>query len=315
MDPNKADEQEFGQHEDGLTEEERAALAGAEDQGALPTKDWEREFPQAGDGGDAEPGVEHADADHGGKGDEGAPSRDDGADTGAADNAEAGNSGTPAPQDEAPPQRPLLVAEVPEGAEERLKAIDAEKAQLMEQLDEGDLTVKEYHTRAEALNDEKAKLQLAMHTAQMAEQMERQRLQSEWESTVHAFLRANPDYQKDANPILFNALDQQVREIAASEEGQGLTNAQILERARDQVDQAIGRKPKAPAAQEQPNRPAQPQRPAAPPTLARVPAADMTTSEGEFAHIDRLLSTDPEGYEAAIAAMDDKTRDRYMQAR
>lgn len=305
MDPNKAAEQEFGQHEDGLTEEERAALEGAEDQGALPAKDWEREFPQAGDGGATEPGVEHADKDHGGSGDDDdAPGRDDGGDTGA-----------PAAQDEAPPQRPLLVAEVPEGAEERLKAIDEEKARLMDQLDEGDITVREFNAKAEALNDEKGQIQLALHTAQMAEQMERQRLQSEWESTVHAFLRANPDFKKDANPILFNALDQQVREIAASEEGQGLTNAQILERARDVVDQAVGRKPKAPAAQGQPAQPAQSQRPAAPPTLARVPAADMTTSEGEFSHIDRLLSTDPEGYEAAIAAMDDKTRDRYMQAR
>lgn len=329
MDPKNAAEQEFGQHEDGLTEEERAALEGPEDQGALPTKDWEREFPQAGDAPnpDIEPGIEHADEDHGGKPDgedgnpdPGEPAGDDAGATPGADNGEAGNSGASAPQNDTPPHRPLLVAEVPEGAEDRLKAIADEKSKLLEQLDEGDITVREYQAQYEKLNEEQTRLNLALHTAKMAEQMERQRLQAEWEGAVHSFLRANPEFQKAENPILFNALDQCVREIAASEEGQSLTNAQILERAKDRVEQAIGRKPKAPAEEGKPEGngktpPSQPKHPAAPPTLARVPAADLTTGDGEFAQLDRLLQEDPLAYEEALARLDDKTRDRYMQSR
>lgn len=313
MDPNKTDEQEFAGQQDGLTDEERAALAGDEDQGALPVRDWEKEFPQTANDPEA---AERAAAEAGDE-DEG----DDAASTAGADTAAAGDSGTPAPTaeaaDDAPATRPLLVAEVPEGADERLKAIATEKQALLDKLDEGDLTVREYQTRVDALMEEKGKLELAIHTANMAEQMERQRLQSEWETTVHSFLRANADYQKSANPVLFNALDLRIREIAASEDGANLTNLQILERARDDVDKAVGRKPKDAGGSQPPAQSGDRARAAAPPTLAHVPAADLTPSDegGKWAVLDRLASTDPLAYEEAIAKLSDADRDAYMRAR
>lgn len=313
MDPNKTDEQEFAGQQDGLTDEERAALAGDEDQGALPVRDWEKEFPQTANDPEA---AERAAAEAGDE-DEG----DDAASTAGADTAAAGDSGTPAPTaeaaDDAPATRPLLVAEVPEGADERLKAIATEKQALLDKLDEGDLTVREYQTQVDALMEEKGKLELAIHTANMADQMERQRLQSEWETTVHSFLRANADYQKTVNPILFSALDLRIREIAASEEGANLTNLQILERARDDVDKAVGRKPKAEAPTSPPPPPPSGQKPAAPPTLAHVPAADITASDegGKWAVLDRLASADPLRYEEEIGKLSEADRDAYMRAR
>lgn len=299
---HQPDEHEFDgtNEQDGLTPEERAALAGDEDQGALPVRDYEREFPQTANDPDAARAAAEA------------AGRDDGADPG-----DAGDGDAPPVEEAAPTHRPLLVADLPADADEQLKSIKDEKSALLEQLDEGDLTAREYHAKLEELNERQRKIELAQHEAGLAEKMERQRLQTEWETTVHAFLSQNPEWKKDADPVRFNALDQRIREIATSEEGAKLSNIQILTQARDDLVRAFG----APAqAKPQPNGlaevPGGKQRVQPPPTLARVPAADVSeTSDSQFAALDRLADTDPMAYEDAIAKLDPQTLDRYMAAR
>ena len=307
---NKPGEHEFDGPNDGLTPEERAALEGDEDQGALPTKDWEREFPQASGNPDAAAAGRDDGQDDEGEDDEG-EGQDAGADTGA----DAGqDQGAPEPE-AAPAKAPLLVAEVPADAEEQLTSIKAGKDELLAQLDEGDITAKEYHTQLEALNERQRKLEFAMHEAELAQKLERQRLQTEWVTTVHDFLGKNPEFKKDANPIAFNALDSRIREIATSEEGQGLTNIQILTKARDDVRKAFNMPVPDGKQDDGKGKTTGSHKPNLPPNLGKVPAAEINSDDGEFATLDRLLSINPIAYEEAIAKLDPQTLDRYLTSR
>jgi hypothetical protein len=320
---------------DGLTEEERAALA-LDDNG--DEVNGEGAGSGAGDGsgagGDAGAGASGdgagnaagAGADAAGSdaaGSAGDAGSGAGSGAGAADGAGAAGDGNGAGDgagagegagegaDAEGQPRPVLVAEAPADAEARLKQIADKRAELRKQYDDGDITFEEYDGAKDSLNAEERKIERAVDKATLAAELTQQQAKNEWETTVSGFLAANDSYKK--NPVLYRALDSEVKRVASEESAKNLSFRQILDKAHEAVSSAFG----VPAAKPADPKPADAankgrKQPELPPTLRKVPAAESAdTSGNKYAALDRLLETDPIAYENALAKMTKAERDAY----
>jgi len=284
--------------DDGLTDEERAALEDDEGGSSEATDDLET---QAGD--DAKDADEQRE-------EEAAAAAD-------ADDAKqaAEAAATEAKSDEAeqaakPPsqqQAPILVAQAPEDAEAKLTEISTKKDELIERFDNGDITAREYQKELDALNKQERTIEADMREAQLAQKMETQRLQNEWNATCNAFIEANPVY-KD-NQRLYRALDAEVRELATKPETANWSGQKFLEEAH----KALAKDFNLPASgKATPQTPTAPRRDL-PPNLAKVPSAEVQdTSGGKYAVLDRMATSDPLSYEEALARMSEAERNAYL---
>lgn len=296
----------------GLTDEEREALLEEDGQ----------------DGGGADDGAdEGTDTDH----DEGAGDGEDGADSDDQDDAGAaadegsdadGNGGDDAGDEEGEAQAPaahapILVAEAPEKAQERLQEIAGEKKALRKQYDEGELTFEDYESAAEKLDDERMDIKLALNTAETAQKIAQQQEINAREAEINGFL-AEVEIPRDPNNEQFRFLDNAVRAVAALPDSAEKSAREVLQEAYDLCVFKKQLPARGEQRQEQRQEPAKPaakpavQRKPAPPTLAKVPAADMTgTADGsKFAYLDRL---DPVAREAAFAKLSPADQDAYLQ--
>lgn len=283
----------------GLTEEERAQMLEEDEQDGAGQGEGEE-----GSDGTAT-GEAGADDDKGGADGAGAGSGEDG--------GAAGNDGGASGEDRAGPEvahAPILVAEAPADAEDRLEQIAQQKAELVDKFDDGELTAKEYQQQLDALGREERVIERQLDKAQIAAELEQQRQVNERESAINSFLSEH-QIKRDPTDLRFIALDGAVRLVASREENAALGPREILQKAYDEcVAQGMLQPRKAAA---DPAKPAPKRKPIdAPPTLAKVPAADMTdTDEGSrFAHIDRL---DPVAREEALMRMSDADRDAYLK--
>ncbi len=294
-----ADEKEI---DDGLTEEERAALAD-EDGNTDPVEGNADEGDDKDDDKDGETADPEAKADDAkpddAKADDG--NADDGDDS-KSDAAKSGDAETVAQQG-----APILVVEPPTDAETKLKEIGTQKEELITKFDDGEITAKEYQQQLDALAKQERDIERAVERAELAAEMEQQRLKNEWMATVNSFVDANPVYKE--NPRLYRALDQEVRDVASSEEGKTMSGAKILAKAHENLTAAFNlpkpqtaqdTKPKAPKAE-------------VPPSLHGVPAADANdVSGGKYAALDRLASTNPIAYEEALMKLPEEERNAYL---
>lgn len=274
----------------GLTDEERAMLEDEEDEGTDGAGEGDGEDQEGGEDDGAEgAGDAGAEADPAGNGGEGTEAEDEQVEVPAA-------------------HAPILVAEAPEQAQERLQAISSEKADLRKKYDEGELTFDEYESKVETLDEERLEIRLALKEAETAAKIEQQRQINEREAQINGFLSEH-NIKRDFADLRFAALDTAVKVVASKEENADLGVREILQKAMDLcIEQGvIAAKAKPEAAPT-----AKPRKPiAAPPTLAHVPAADMTgTDEGNrFAYLDRL---DPVAREAAVSKLSPADLDAYL---
>lgn len=271
--------------DDGLTDEERLALA---------------EEDGADDGNENldPPEDKNEDLD---------PPKDDGSDE---DEKKPDDTTTEEENDEPVnnlPGAPLLVAEAPEDAAAQLESISSKKEELITQFDDGDITAKEYQQQLDALAKQEREIERALDKAEIAAEMEKQRKYNEWVSTVNGFLDTNKVY-KD-NPRLYRALDQEVKDVAATPEAANWDGNQILKKAHENLSEAFGLGKAAPAADGKPGK----TKPNLPPNLAKVPAADTNDmGAGKYAALDRLAAENPIAYEEHLAKMPDAERDAYL---
>jgi hypothetical protein len=282
--------------DDGLTDEERAALQDdgdvateqTDDTGTKPDVETEAETAAAADDKPAQEAPQAA-----------TPPAD-AADTSAAE---------PVAEPQAQPA-PILVAPAPEDAAAKLAEIDTKKDALLTQFDDGDITAKEYQKQLDALAKEERAIERAQDRAELAAQMEQQRLQNDWTQTCNNFVESHPVY-KD-NPRLYKALDAEVRELAQKPETANWSGQKFLDEAHKALKTAFGfQEANAPA----PSKDQQRQQRDLPPNLAKVPAANLEdTNGGRFAVLDRMASSDPTGYEEAIAKMSEAERNAYLAA-
>lgn len=285
--------------EDGLTPEERAALA--EDDGGAGT-------PPASDD-DADKAAEAAaaaEADQAKQAAEAAAAKAKEEEAAAA--AAAEKPAEPAADATAQAQ-PILVAPPVDDAESRLTEIASKKETLLTQFDDGDITAKEYQKQLDELSKQERRIEFEIHEAQLASKMEQQRLQNEWTATCNTFVETHAIY-KD-NPRLYKALDAEVRELAGKPETANWSGQKFLEEAHKNLKAAFG------FAEPTDGKPQQRYNPAnnLPPNLAKVPAAEVEdTNGGKFAVLDRLASSDPLAYEETLARMSEADRNAYLNA-
>lgn len=293
--------------DDGLTEEERAALN--DDDGAGTGTD-------TGTDPDAEKAAEAAAAAEADKAKQDAEAaaakakEEEAAAAAAAATEKPADGTTTETTTEAPQaQQPILVANPVEDAEARLTEIATKKDALLTQFDDGDITAKEYQKQLDELSKQERRIEFEVHEAQLASKLEQQRLQNEWTATCNTFVESHPVY-KD-NPRLYKALDAEVRELAGKPETANWSGQKFLDEAHKNLVQAFGLKEAGSTP------PAAKHNPAAnlPPNLAKVPAAEVEdTNGGKFAVLDRLASSDPIAYEETLAKMSEAERTAYLNA-
>lgn len=274
--------------DDGLTDEERAALEEDIDEG-------DEDETSIDDGADS-------DADAGDDADAG--------ETVAAAADDTVQAAADAAEPAAAPSAPILVVDAPTDADAKLKDIATAKDALISQFDDGDITAKEYQQQLDALAKQEREIERAVERSALAAEMEQQRLKNEWAATVNAFIEINDVYNPTTNPRMYRALDQEVRDVAGSPEAKTMTGAQILAKAHENLAQAFGfeAKKEAPAGKVR-----RVPKPDLPPSLDKVPAAEtLDVTSGKYGALDRLASTNPLAYEEALMKMSDRERDEYL---
>lgn len=274
--------------DDGLTDEERAALEEDIDEG-------DEDETSIDDGADS-------DADAGDDADAG--------ETVAAAADDTVQAAADAAEPAAATSAPILVVDAPADADAKLKDIATAKDALISQFDDGDITAKEYQQQLDALAKQEREIERAVERSALAAEMEQQRLKNEWAATVNAFIEINDVYNPTTNPRMYRALDQEVRDVAGSPEAKTMTGAQILAKAHENLAQAFGfeAKKEAPAGKVR-----RVPKPDLPPSLDKVPAAEtLDVTSGKYGALDRLASTNPLAYEEALMKMSDRERDEYL---
>jgi hypothetical protein len=282
--------------DDGLTDQERAALA--DDEGG--SEEVTNQDADDGSGGDDGKGSESPE-------DQAATGSEDPA-AGEASDAKADDGATAATEAK-PQQAPILIAPVPENVDAKLAEIASQKSTLLDQFDNGDVTAKEYQLQLDALAKQERQIERQQDRAELAGQMEQQRLQNEWTRTCNDFVERNAVY-KD-NPRLYKALDAEVRELAAKPDTANWSGQKFLDEAHKNLSEAFGLKNDGVKKAEKPIAP----RRELPPNLAKVPSADVEdTNGGRFAVLDRMANTDPLGFEETLNKMSSADRDAYLQS-
>lgn len=209
--------------------------------------------------------------------------------------------------------QPVLVAQVPEGTVERLTAIGDEKKAITAKFDDGDLTASEMNAELEALNKEERKLERVIDRAEIATDLENQRITNDRTNEINTFL-SDVKIPNDPKNLRFQTLNQAVIQVASDPANATLGATAIMQKAHDLcvaegVLPAKAAKTDALAAKPAPTPPKVLN---APPTLASVPASDIgTTEENRFAHLNRM---NPDQREAAFTKMSESDQNAYLAA-
>lgn len=205
---------------------------------------------------------------------------------------------------------PLIKADAPANAQERLDAIAAEKAALIEKFDGGELTTKEYTEALEKLSDERDELRWSLRKNQLSVELTEQQKLDAWFSEVHTFASENPVLQ--SSPVIWNAFDEVVKRVGSDPATANLPDREGLELAFRILKQELG--PLVGGASAPTPAPSTPPvERHVPPTLAHIPAAAIdTVADARFDSLDRLSNTDPEKYEEAFAKMSPADQQRYL---
>lgn len=293
-----------------LTDEERAGLAEDNDDGDDDTV--------KGQGDDDE------DDDDAGKTGEGAaavkPGDEGGAVTPPADTTKKDDDD----DDDAPVVRPDAPTK-PEGERladdaitSKLADIDTRKGKLAEQLDDGEITTKEYAEALDKLNDERSGINADAQRWKDYDQRVQshtETVEKRWYDDVKAYLEKNPELSASRSRLV--SFDEVVREVTADPANASLSNRRQLALAhvKWREDMGFTKAQEPPKDGQEPKPKPKPKPPVEiPPTLAHVPAADITDSDdGKFGFLDSLLAAGkPLEYEAALGRLSDADRDEYL---
>jgi hypothetical protein len=343
--PDDTDEEKtalFGgmtdQQRGDMTDEELAGIDGEdledeeadedEGEGSEANEGDDAEGDDGGDADETEEAGDNADGegDDEGEGEDGEGEGDDaGTDTAADTTGEDGGETEGEEEDEDDPlevTRSVMPSEwqLPKDAQDKLKGLNEQAADLADKFDSGDLTAREYHTQREALEEQRSTLRTQVNDAQKAWQ----KGLNDWSNrTVKGFLREHKEYSAD-NPTMNRMLDAEVRALQLATNDP--FNPRILRQAHANIQKAMGKAPAA--APENPGKPgkaaadkkAKPpvlpgkKKPAVPPTLARVPQDQIEDANGgKYARLDRLSARDPHAFEETMLRMSAKDRAAYEE--
>ncbi len=318
--------QTHADHDDSLTDEERAILAETDDLdedsrtiGEMMDAGLDDEAEdKAGDEGEDEGELEAVEPEESGESGE-----SDGTQTDPVPVAAPATPEPVAPKAPAHQPQPVQydVPAVPEDAEQQLADILAQKKALNTQLENYEVDAAKYQSQLDVLNDKALDLRLAIRDADNARALNAQNEQAAWAQTCDAFLTANKATYADS-PEMTAILNQAVIQVANDPENAGLNGWQMLEKAhatalqqaqaqfnrmaklfnpdavKEQADPSV--KPKAPA-----------KRPVMPPTIGGLPSAGNIDTGDEFSALDKLDGT---ALEEALGRMSESQQERYYRS-
>ena len=190
----------------------------------------------------------------------------------------------------------------------------AERDALEDKFEAGEIDSKAYRESVRAIDSalrvETRKIEAASQNAEINGQL--------WAAEQAAFFRVNKTYTREANPVLWGTLNQEVMRVARDPATAGLSGIQVLCLAKANVEKAFSAmfpgasKEKAPA-EKAGKKPVTPKPKAQRPThqtLRDVPAADAAdVGNDRFAHLDKLTGLK---LEAAIASMSEADKQAYL---
>ncbi len=284
-------------HEEFLTDEEREAFEGLDDEVSddlddpEPEEDPDQEEPESEEepekDDDPEPEPEEPE-----KEDDPEPEKDD----------------DPEPEPEEPAKEDDPEPEV----KHRYKSSDEYDKDLQEQLDQlktdrddGKLDLDEYLDKRDRVVREQGDRDY--------ERNESQRTALKIESE---FFKANPDYRPEKNSIRFNVMNDQVKELQDDPEWSNKPYRELLDEAKFRAEEAFGiprskdqkQENKGGPGDDKQKRPKQNKKP--PESVADLPSEDdVEVSGGEFAELDAM---DPIELEDALARMSTDRREAYL---
>lgn len=198
-------------------------------------------------------------------------------------------------------------------AKQALDDIKAQRKELREKYDDGDLTDEEYDAQIEALDDKMAEAAADIKTAErnIAKQ------QDAWKAAGKAYLDRYPGLKAQG---VIQALDKAVQELAAYPSVANLPHEQFLERVHRKLIAeaeytgldipAIGKSTEQKGKQTPPGDESLGK---APKTLASVPSSDVSSlDDSPYASLERMAERgDPIAFEEAMAKLPADQRDRF----
>ncbi len=188
--------------------------------------------------------------------------------------------------------------------EDKMSDLASKIDELGTQLEDGEISLKEYNKSLSELTEERAVLRLEY--SQQVRNAEK--MQNDWETAQKEFFSMSENKAFSEKPILHGALNTAVIHLSNRQDLiAGKSYSEILQMAKAQVETdlgiTIGDKPK------------QTQKRALdttelPKTLSGIPASESQDS-GKFTHLDRLS---PEELEEALSKMSKQDQDEYLRS-
>jgi hypothetical protein len=284
-----------------LTEEERAGLDEEHSDDLPADDDTDTDDDQDGDGKDGEQNPD----------DQQQPGRDDGNDDQPGDDDQG--------EDDSARPLPLLKVETVEDAEAKLADIDKREDEISQKFEDGDLTTAEYRAELRKLEKERGTIERQQLEADFAEKHNQAQIDAMWQANVQTFLEGHPEIGK--SELRWNAFDSVVRKVTAETMQAGKNPGMAdLKKAYKQWAEDLGLPAEQPKADDksgkEPARKQERQQREIPPSLAKVPAADINdTDDGRWASLDRLMDTDPLGFEKAFGKLSEADQEAYLASR
>ena len=270
---------------EGLSDEERAALADEEDERA-PVED-------------DEPEEDVAEADE--------PEEDDEPEEEAEDEPEVA-AAQPEAQD--PLFTPVYQAPAVDDYAGRMAQIAEASREIAAGYEAGDFDLEEYQTRQRKLTEMEWSLREANLKASLAAEQQQQSLAQRWQWEQDRFFSAEPNRAYKEDPIVGAAFSTAVQALAANAAHDAKPMSWFLEEA-DRITRAKFRV--GPESTPDNVRQIRSKRPAAPPTLAGIPSAAIPESGGPD-EISRQARLGGMELEKALAKMSEAEAHRYLTA-
>jgi hypothetical protein len=206
-------------------------------------------------------------------------------------------------------EQPAQQVEQQPGLVEAYTAITAEIDSLGVKMENGDIGFAEYNRKLNELISHKTRIEILYEN----QQREIATAANAWDSAQEKFFSDPVHAAIKEKPLLYNAMSAAVSEVSQSQEAKGKSYDWILNQAKARVEDELGISFGSKQAAKEPIK--QPGKKALnetdlPRTLGNIPAS-QSHDAGEFAHLDRMSSTERE---SALAKMKPDEIDRYLAA-
>ena len=226
----------------------------------------------------------------------------------------------PAAEAPEPAPLPLIRGAAPEKADEILAGFDAEDEALNTKFDDGDITAKEFRDGLKATNARREEIKWEQKKSALAEEMAESQRFNQWAGAVQDFMSTTGANIAKSNSAMI-AFDVVVKGVTSDEKYNGMSDKKKLETAyamfTDDYNKAFGKAVATGATTDEAVATATKAVTKAakviPPTLARVPASDIEATDlSPYGALDRLADSNPIEYERRLGELSERDRATYL---